>query len=258
MRTSWLWIGGLSAAVACGIVGYTAGRARAAGIPTSQPMTYRGVLTDTMGVPLTGMKNIQLQVWNLATGGTNTCSVGPVPVTLAAGAFDVPLPDTCTTAVHAGADQWIEVFVDGSSLGRTKMGAVPFAVEADTASHAAGALNARIAGLENRLAHDTADTPQRICTGSTPIGTTAWDAYNATTVHVKVDTSACQFTTRPLYVSSLVGESNHYTATGGAAPYVTDANAKTQFDIYANAATNWTPADANTQKWHIEWVAIGN
>lgn len=258
MKTGWAWTSGLAAAMACGVLGYTAGRARAAGIPAMQPMTYRGVLTDAAGTVLTGTKNVQLQLWTQATGGTTPCSYGPTPVTLAAGAFDLALPDACTTAVHANPDLWIEVFVDGNTLGRTKLGAVPFAVEADTASNAAGALSTRLGAIEGRLARDVAGNAQRICTGSTPIGSTNWQVYSANGVMVSVDTSACNFTTRPTYVSSLVGENRHASTVGGSSPYATDATGKTKFDVYVFQNANVTPAEANTDKWHIEWVAFGN
>ena len=50
------------------------------------------------------------------------------------------LPDACLAGIHASANLWSEVLVDGGSVGRAKIGAVPYAVEADTASNAAGAL----------------------------------------------------------------------------------------------------------------------
>jgi hypothetical protein len=255
MNTKWLWMGGLSVGAGLVVLGYAAGRARASGILQTQPMTYRGVLTDINGALLTGSKNVQIQIWDHVTGGAIQCSVGPIPVTLTAGAFEIALPDACTTAVRATKDLWAEVFVDGSSLNRTKLGAVPYAVEAETASNAAGALGAQLAGIEARVARDTSGTPQRICTGSTPIGNTAWQTYAASDIFVHVDTSACNFTTRPSYISSLVGENLLYLTTGGSTPYVVDATARTQFAIYV---PNSTPANANLNKWHIEWMAIGH
>jgi hypothetical protein len=117
-------------------LGYLISRARASGIPASMAMTYSGVLTDTSGTPLTGSKNILVQLYDQATGGTTQCTIGPSSVTLAAGAFSIPLPDSCTAAVHAATDLWVDVFVDGASLGRSKLGAVPYAVEADHATAA--------------------------------------------------------------------------------------------------------------------------
>ena len=254
MKIKWLWMGGLSIGAASLVLGYVAGRARASGFQ-AEPMTYRGVLTDLAGVPLTGTKNVQIQFWDQATGGAVQCSIGPIPATLAGGAFEIALPDTCSTAVHATRDLWAEVFVDGSSLNRTKLGAVPYALEAKNASNAVGALGTRLAAIEARLARDTSGAPQRICTGSTPIGSTAWQVYGTGDVMVRVDTSACNFTTRPIYIPALVGENLLYITSGGSTPYVIEATATTQFDIYV---TGSTPASANANKWHIEWIAIGN
>ena len=61
------------------------------------------------------------------------CSFGPSAVVLAAGTFQVVLPPECSTAIHGHGDLWLEVFVDGATLGRTKLGAVPYALEADHA-----------------------------------------------------------------------------------------------------------------------------
>lgn len=121
-------LGLVSLAVFAGAVaGYSVERARAAGIPATTALTYSGVLTDANGVPLTGSKNIQIQLSDMA--GNVQCTVGPTATTLKAGSFSLPLLDACTTAVHADPDLWIEVFADGNSLGRTKLGAVPYAVE---------------------------------------------------------------------------------------------------------------------------------
>jgi len=132
-RRRWIAVLALVASVGGG-VGYLAGKARAVGIPASKPMTYSGVLTDPAGTPLTGMKNIQVQLWDMAMDGTMQCSTGPTAITLVAGSFQLPLLDACTAVVQALPDLWAEVFVDGSSLGRTKLGAVPFAVEAARAA----------------------------------------------------------------------------------------------------------------------------
>jgi hypothetical protein len=145
-----LWVGGLALVAASGItLGYLSGRARAAGVPAKTPMSYSGVLTDTAGTPLTGSKNIQVVFWDDPTDGTAQCTVSAGSQPLVAGSFRVPLSDGCTNAVHGYAELWVEVVVDGTSLGRTKLGAVPYALEADTATNAGGALDDRIRAIEN-------------------------------------------------------------------------------------------------------------
>jgi hypothetical protein len=58
------------------------------------------------------------------------------------------MPAQCVTAMKGNKDAHVEVVVDGKSLGRSRVGAVPFAVEAARASDATGALAARLAELE--------------------------------------------------------------------------------------------------------------
>jgi hypothetical protein len=148
-----------ASALSMGIVlGYLGGGAYAAGIPTSNALTYAGVLSDPGGVPLTGIKRIQISLFNRATpDGVIQCTAGPEMKTLVAGGFQMDLT-ACAKAINATPDLWVEVFVDGVSLGRAKLGAVPFALEAghatasDSASAAAGPLDNRISALEASVA----------------------------------------------------------------------------------------------------------
>ena len=149
------WVGiGLALAVTFGL-GYYASRARAAGIPQVASMVYSGTLTDGKGAPLTGLKNIQLQIYGAATGGGALCQSLPATVTLVAGTFRVPLGDDCIAVVHANPDLFIDVLVDGASVGRAKLGAVPYAVEAEIAQHSAtatpgGGLDLQLVALTTR------------------------------------------------------------------------------------------------------------
>jgi hypothetical protein len=123
---------GLAAAAVSG--GYFAGRARASGIPTTQALTYSGILTDATGAPLTGSMNIQISLFADMTTTTAACQTTPAAQTLAGGAFQIVLPDTCAAAVQANPNLFAEVFVNGSSLGRTKLSAAAYAIEAGEAS----------------------------------------------------------------------------------------------------------------------------
>ena len=139
--------------VVSALLGIFAHRVFAVGIPAVNTLTYTGVLEDTNGVALTGSRNIQLQVWNAATEGAIQCATTSSVTALVGGRFHVPLPSTCVDAVKKNADLWVEVLVDGASLGRSKLGAVPYAVEAQQAQEAAGAvvggaLDQRISKLE--------------------------------------------------------------------------------------------------------------
>lgn len=133
---------------------FLAGRAWAGGAPATAPvMTYAGVLEGADGKPLTGNQIVEVRLWPSATPGTSgkqLCAAGPKTVTLDAhGRFSIALDD-CVATIKAAADAWLEVLLetngDSSSLGTTKVGAVPYALEAghataaDTAAAATGAL----------------------------------------------------------------------------------------------------------------------
>jgi hypothetical protein len=143
--------------VAAAAFALIASRAIASGIPTTETLTYSGRLEDASGAPLTGSKNVQLYFWQARTGGTTPLCLTPSSsVALEGGRFSLKLPDTCAAVVKSRPDVWVEVVVDGTALPRTKLGAVPYAVEAnhatsaDTASAAAGSLKTTVDGLSAR------------------------------------------------------------------------------------------------------------
>jgi hypothetical protein len=117
--------------------------ALAEGIPSTGALAYAGTLEGTDGRPLTGDHNVELKFWNVPSGGTAAlCTTNPQPVTLENGRFRLALPDECTDATRAHPDIWVEILVDGSSLGRAKAGAVPYAVEAGQSETASTATTA--------------------------------------------------------------------------------------------------------------------
>jgi hypothetical protein len=256
--------------VALTVGAFTAGRARAAGIPAEETLSYSGVLEDTEGTPLTGNHNIEVRFWDSATGGRSAiCTTNGAEFPVTNGHFSVPLPNSCTEAVEGNPDLWIEVVVDGASLGRTKARAVPYAVaakhavSADSAKVAnapGGNLATRLTALENGRVTGVGigDGPLRLCSGSTPPGDTAWRAYGDQ-IAVTVDISGCAFTSKPSVVSSLSGSTNHWMTTGGSEPYIPDgADAAKQFDIYVRDPAGVTREAANARNWHVTWIAVGN
>ena len=69
MRNRRLFAAGLASLAAAGMAStYLLGRARAAGAPATQPLTYSGTLTDAAGVPLVGTRSIQIAIWDMAAG----------------------------------------------------------------------------------------------------------------------------------------------------------------------------------------------
>jgi hypothetical protein len=136
-RRRWI-IASLGALGLCVTLGYAV-RSSASGIPSKNALSYVGDLEDGNG-SVTGSHNVQVVFYDAATAGTNLCQTTTAPVSVVAGHFSVQLPDACTQAVGAHPDVWADVLVDGSDTGRVKIGAVPYAVEANRASSAAGAL----------------------------------------------------------------------------------------------------------------------
>jgi hypothetical protein len=239
---------GIVASISTGLVL----RARAAGIPDANALTYTGYLETPNGEPVTSNVKVALRAWNAETDGTELCNVAESDIKPEAGRFQIPLPGACTNAVKANPNVWLEVVAAGASLGRTKLGAVPYAVEA------AHATNADVTSFG---AVDSAGKPVKVCTGSTPPGKTKWEPYaNAPNCNIlaTVDTSGCGFTSTPTVVSSLGGNNMHWRVLGGSNVY--KASAK-NFTVYlwndADAAGCVKGPDADSWQWHIQWVAVG-
>ena len=113
-------------------------------MPSSQPLYFAGALTDG-GVPVSGTRDVTLRLRDATDVVRCETIVSDVRVT--AGRFRVPLQDPeCTQAVAAEPDLWLQAEVGGVELlPRTKVGAVPYALEAGRASEAAGPLAEELA-----------------------------------------------------------------------------------------------------------------
>ncbi len=150
---------GLAAFATAVTSAYLAGRASASGIPAKNALVYEGVLTDAANQPLASPQNLQVRFWDKAeaSGAGDAlplCSVGPNQYELKAnGSFQVALPDSCTAAVRGSPDVWVELLVGGGPLGRSKLGAVPYAVEADHAVVAQSTMAIADAGASSGLTH---------------------------------------------------------------------------------------------------------
>jgi hypothetical protein len=148
----------LALAASAGL-GYALRAARAEGIPTSHALSYVGIVEDGTG-PITGMHNVQIYLYDAGTAGRVLCQTAAAPFSFVAGRLRVQLPDACTSAVASNPAAWVDVLVDGSDTGRSAIGAVPYAVEANhavnattaaTATAAGGALAAEVNGLLGRI-----------------------------------------------------------------------------------------------------------
>jgi hypothetical protein len=131
-------------AVGASLVTFGVMKARAAGIPDADVLTYTGYLEDADGAPLNGAYAIDVTFYGTVDGDDELCSGEAEDFELVSGRFQVPLPD-CVASVQANPNIWVEVEVDATTLGRTKLGAVPFAVEAGHATTADEATHAEVA-----------------------------------------------------------------------------------------------------------------
>lgn len=143
-------------------IGFVAGRARAGGAPTAAPLTYSGSLNDAAGKPLTGSHNLEVEFFDAAKAGSPLCDTKAAALPLLNGRFSMVLEDKCSAAIKGNPDVWAEVFVDGKSVGRTKLAAVPYAIEAThatTADTASGALAQQLVPAGAVMAFDLPACP---------------------------------------------------------------------------------------------------
>jgi hypothetical protein len=131
------------------LIAATAGWLRdsiADGIAVSDPLYYAGSLQES-GTPVTGARAFTLILWDSETAtasSNNKCQTTAPTAPVTNGRFRIALDPACTAEIKANPDLWIEVIVGATSLGRKKLGAVPYAVEAQRASEASGALKTRV------------------------------------------------------------------------------------------------------------------
>ena len=82
---------------------FVAVRARAAGIPDADVLTYTGYLEDGDGAPLSGSYSIDVTFWSSVDGGNDDlCTGGDDNAQLQSGRFQIALPD-CVDIVKAKA-----------------------------------------------------------------------------------------------------------------------------------------------------------
>lgn len=92
-----------------------------------------------------------------------------------------------------------------------------------------------------------------VCVGQTPPSVTTWAPYGSQLV-LTVDTSGCNFDEEPIYITSLGGASNHWRTTGATSIYEAGPDS---FKVYINSQLgSITPAQANVNRWHINWLAV--
>ena len=113
--------------------------------------------------------------------------------------------------------------------------------------------------VTNKPSKDSSDKNTKMASGSTTPGATNWQAYDESSIYVDVDTSAAGFTKTPVYVTSIGGDKHHWKTTGGSA--VCQATVKgfrvyIRWDSISATGEALTPAGANGNKWHINWIGF--
>jgi hypothetical protein len=139
--------GSVAGVLALVVVGYVVG-VRAAAIPADNvALVYTGVLEQN-GVGVTSAHTIAIEL-HTAQDPTDAsdvllCRVQPgTPVSVQNGRFSIPLDTSCATQIRSHPDVFVEVQVDGPAVGaRTRLGAVPYAIEASNADTATQAVTA--------------------------------------------------------------------------------------------------------------------
>ena len=212
MKRSWKWAG-IAASVAALCAAFVTGQSWADGIPATGALAYSGRLEAPNGDALTGTYNLEVKFWAAESGATNPlCTTNSQTVTLDRGRFTLSLPDTCTDAVQANPDVWVEILVDGNSLGRAKAGAVPYAVEAAHATTADRAGSADTVGtlapgaLQQRVTGSCSAANQSIKSIAAD-GTVTCEADDNTTYTAGpgVNVSGGSISVDPTYVQRRVG-----------------------------------------------------
>jgi hypothetical protein len=203
-----------SVVVAAGLglvaVGYVAGVVRAQGIPTSQPLVFTGRLTSN-GQPVTDPgRNLVVRLYQAGTTVNPVCVSSGTPVRLDDGHFKVDLPDLCVTAVQSNNNLEAEVALDNVTIGRTRINAVPYAVEAvraGTAVTATGALDDRLRTLEGRSVVRVAHSGVDVDSGAALRDALALitDAAAARPYLIQLDPGVYDLGTTPLLLKPYVG-----------------------------------------------------
>jgi hypothetical protein len=131
----------LGLATGGGLLGFELKSVLADGIPTENPLYYSGTLTEN-GQLVDGQRTIGVNVFADQAATTPICPSFAAPVSVTSGRFRVALDSSCKAAINKNNNAWVEVLDGAVTLGRAKIGAVPYAVEAD---HAINATNAATA-----------------------------------------------------------------------------------------------------------------
>jgi len=98
----------------------------------------------------------------------------------------------------------------------------------------------------------------KIASGKTTPGANNWHPIDGG-IGVDVDTSAAGFTKTPIYVTSIAGDKYHWGTTGASSVYnptPTSFSIQIRWDKGFWDANPLDLQEANSYKWHINWIAM--
>ena len=110
--------------------GYMLSTAKAAGPVAHGALHYSGYMEDISGAPVTGNRNVGIKLWSNNSTTKEVCDTPATSISVQQGHFRVPLKQACNVLLHTYPEAWVEVIVDSESLGPSKRGAAPYAVQA--------------------------------------------------------------------------------------------------------------------------------
>ncbi len=123
---------------------YELGRARAQNIP-SMPTMFYGVSLDENGATVSGTRDLRVRFFDAEMGGAQLCETLANSTTVTQGRARIALSETCRAAVQQNVNVWVELAVGGNVVGaRSRIGAVPYAVEAQRANDLTPAAQQRL------------------------------------------------------------------------------------------------------------------
>jgi hypothetical protein len=133
----------------------------AGGIPDQSPLFYAGTLIEN-GQLVTGQRALTVNVWaDPMSMGAPLCQTVASTAQVQNGRFRIALDGSCKGQINKNSNAWVEVIDGATSLGRAKIGAVPYAVETDHSTNADNATNASDGGtLAQSLATMQSDISQ--------------------------------------------------------------------------------------------------
>lgn len=244
--------------------------AYAEGAPTMKPLFYAGTL-EANGKLATGAHSITLTFFDAETGGNQVCLSETPNVPVEAGRFRVEVSADCVAKLKVQPDVWAAMLFTGPDGVphqlplRTKIGAVPFAMEAqhsvlastavnaDEAKHAASATSATAAsgGLATQIV--PAGAVMAFDLDACPAGWSEFVAARGRTVVGTNPTAAAGISARSR--GQALGEERHQLSTAELPPHTHAGTTGRGNAMPYRVVVEWN--STNTDPSHIKGWAGG-